>query len=150
MLTYVRPRDTRTFSCVYFLESSERGRIEFLNVNRSKVVHDGFLRWKTKSVHANARGCWWADRRIYPPVLAPFLPPERRHKFSLFVLLSLDHHRGMPGISIVGCRVAQCTLPLQLSRRKQISNVALNKPSQWSSCAGPFDARGLRSPYYWP
>lgn len=34
--------------------------------------------------------------------------------------------------------VAQCALPLQLSRRKQISNVALNKPGRnvpWYSCA---------------
>lgn len=43
----------------------------------------------------------------------------------------------MPGVSIVECRVAQCPLPLQLSRRKQISNVALNKPSQWSDLRVP-------------
>lgn len=42
------------------------------------------------------------DRRIYPRPPAPFLPPSRGHKFSLFVLLSLGTERGMPGVSIVG------------------------------------------------
>ena len=59
---YIRRRERL---CVYFLESGkaqaiiegvEGERVEFLNVNRSMVVHDGFPRWKTRSVHANGRG----------------------------------------------------------------------------------------------
>ena len=110
--------------------------VEFLNVNRSKVVHDGFLRWKTRSVHANG-GLLVGGSPHLSSRPGSFSSSGAWPQISSLRSALVGHHRGMPGISIVGCRVAQCTLPLQLSQRKQISNVALNKPSQWSDLRVP-------------
>lgn len=65
--TKVRRSVRNTFERVLHSVYSKKGRkegkgegVEFLNVNRWKVVRES-CRWKTASVHARERrGCWWA------------------------------------------------------------------------------------------
>lgn len=121
-------------------KEKEKG-VEFLNVNRWKVVRES-CRWKTASVHARERrGCWWAGIGAF--ILGPGSFSSSEPWPQIFPLRSalIGHRAG--NARRFHCRPPpshNAALPLQLSRRKQISNVALNKPVgnvPWYSRARP-------------